>query len=82
MISTAEILGLGGLALRGHAPRENFEMIDAIYNIDLLKIQRNAHFNEFFDNLISCGFFLKITLPTRIAGQSASLIDNIFSSNL
>ena len=51
------------------------------YNIDLLKIQRNAHFNEFFDNLISCGFFPKITLPTRIAGQSASLIDNIFSNN-
>ena len=52
------------------------------YNIDLLKIQRNAHFNEFFDNLISCGFFPKITLPTRIAGQSASLIDNIFSNNI
>ena len=52
------------------------------YNIDLLKIQRNAHFNEFFDNLISCGFFPKITLPTRIAGQSAYLIDNIFSNNI
>ena len=32
--------------------------------IDLLQIQRNAHFNEFFDNEISFGFFLKITLPT------------------
>ena len=32
--------------------------------------------------LISCGFFLKITLPTRIAGQSASLIDNILSNNI
>ena len=52
------------------------------YNIDLLKIQRNAHFNEFFDNLISCGFFPKIILPTRIAGQSASLIHNIFCNNI
>ena len=39
-------------------------------------------FTEFFDNLISYGFFPKITLPTKIAGQSATLIDNIFSSNI
>ena len=52
------------------------------YNIDLLKIQRIAHFNEFFEDLISSGFFPKITLQTRIAGQSASLIDNIFSNNI
>ena len=52
------------------------------YNIDLLKIKTNKHFNDFFDNLISVGFFPKITLPTRFTEQSSTLIDNVFSNNI
>ena len=52
------------------------------YNIDLLKIKTNKHFNDFFDNLITVGFFPKITLPTRFTEQSSTLIDNVFSNNL
>ena len=52
------------------------------YNIDLLKIKTNKHFNEFFDNLITTGFFPKITLPTRFTEQSSTLIDNVFSNNI
>ena len=52
------------------------------YNIDLLKIKTNKHFNDFFDNLISFGFFPKITLPTRFTEQSSTLIDNVFSNNI
>ena len=52
------------------------------YNIDLLKIKTNKHFNDFFDNFISVGFLPKITLPTRFTEQSSTLIDNVFSNNI
>ena len=37
------------------------------YNIDLLKVKRNKHYCEYFDEIISQGFIPKITLPTRIS---------------
>ena len=49
-------------------------------NIDLLKVKINPRFGEFFDHIISSGLFLKITLPTRFSDQSATLIDNVFST--
>ena len=52
------------------------------YNIDLLKLKVNPRFGEFFDHIISSGFFPKITLPTRFSDQSATLIDNVFSTNI
>ena len=52
------------------------------YNIDLLKLKVNPRFGEFFDHIISSGFFPKITLPTRFSDQSTTLIDNIFSANI
>ena len=52
------------------------------YNIDLLKVKINHRFGEFFDNIISSGFFPKITLPTRFSDHSATLIDNVFSTNI
>ena len=52
------------------------------YNIGLLKIKTNKHFNEFFDNLITTVFSPKITLPTRFTEQSSTLIDNVFSNNI
>ena len=36
------------------------------YNINLLNINSNIHCNNFFENVVSCGFYPKITLPTRI----------------
>ena len=52
------------------------------YNIDLLKVKRNKHYCEYFDEIISQGFIPKITLPTRISEHSSTLIDNIFTSNI
>ena len=43
------------------------------FNINLLQIQTNQHFNQFYDSLTSTGFIPKITLPTRISGTSATL---------
>ena len=33
------------------------------------------------DNIISLGFHLKISLPTRLGNNSHTLIDNIFTNN-
>ena len=52
------------------------------YNIDLLKVKRNKHYCEYFDEIISQGFIPKITLLTRISEHSSTLIDNIFTSNI
>ena len=52
------------------------------YNIDLLKVKRNKHYCEYFDEIISQSFIPKITLPNRISEHSSTLIDNIFTSNI
>ena len=52
------------------------------YNTDLLKVTKNNHYCEHFDEIISQGFIPKITLPTRISEHSGTLIDNIFTSNI
>ena len=52
------------------------------YNIDLLKLKKNKHYCEYFDEIISLGFIPKITLPTRISKNSSTLIDNNFTSNI
>ena len=50
------------------------------FNINLLKINVKAHYNNFFENTLSSGFFPKITLPTRISETSSTLIDNILTN--
>ena len=53
------------------------------FNVNLLKINSKRHCNAFyFDMIISHGFFPHITLPTRIADESSTLIDNIFSNDV
>ena len=39
------------------------------------------HFNDYFDELVTNGFFPKITLPKRIGERSSSLIDNNFTND-
>ena len=36
-------------------------------NIDPLKIKEKEFVNEYFDMIVSSGFFPRITLPTRIS---------------
>ena len=52
------------------------------YNIDLLKVKTNRHYCSYFDDVVSNGFFPKITLPTRLSDHSSTLIDNIFTNNI
>ena len=52
------------------------------YNIDLLQLHTNNHYNSFYENVTAQSFFTKISRPTRFIENSHSLIDNIFSNNL
>ena len=51
--------------------------ISGDFNIDLLKINARNKYFEFFDLMVQNSFFPKITLPTRFAKYSCSLLDNI-----
>ena len=44
------------------------------YNINLLNFVTHPKTNDFVDNVISQGFILHITKPTRITSNSATLI--------
>ena len=50
------------------------------FNVDLLKYDHHSLTNKFLDSLSSNLFLPNIVLPTRICGQSKTLIDNIFSN--
>ena len=47
-------------------------------NIDLLKTESHNDTAEYLDTFLEHGFIPKITVPTRITHQSATLIDHIF----
>ena len=50
------------------------------YNIDILEICSKNHYNTFYENVMSCSFVPKITLPTRICDTTSTLIDNIYTN--
>ena len=52
------------------------------FNIDLLKEQNHSQTKYFIDTMFSMGLYPLITKPSRIAGQSTTLIDNIFTNEL
>ena len=64
------------LELLSHRTQE--VILGGDWNINLLKINEKSHFSDFLDITFNNGFGPKITLPTRIGTQSATLIDNIF----
>ena len=56
--------------------------VNGDYNIDLLQLHTNTHYNAFYENITAQGFFPKITRPTRSFGNSHKLIDNVLTNNL
>ena len=52
------------------------------YNIDLLHYEERAETKYFLDQMFSSGLYPLITRPTRITGTTATIIDNIFCSEL
>ena len=53
-------------------------IIGGDWNINLLKINERPAFSDFIDLMFNNSLGPKITLPTRFASRSASLIDNIY----
>ena len=47
------------------------------FNINLLKINENEVYSNFFDTLISHSLYPQITLPTRFTRTNGALIDNL-----
>ena len=47
-----------------------------------MKAKTNKHYCVYFEEVISQGFILKITFPTRISEQASTLIDNINTWNI
>ena len=62
--------------------RSNFIYLCGDYNIDILKMSSNHVHNTFYENVISCSFAPKITLPTRICDTTSTLIDNVYTNVL
>ena len=59
--------------------KENaYSAIVGDFNINLLQISERDKYGEFLDLMCTNSFFPKITLPTRCARRSCTLIDNIF----
>ena len=52
------------------------------YNINLLNVHTHIPTAGFIDMMYSYSFFPLITKPTRVTGNSATLIDNIFCSDV
>ena len=65
----------------GRLANENKELyICGDFNLDLLKIDTD-HFSQYFFNLLcSYGLLPHILQPTRVTGNTATVIDNIFSN--
>ena len=51
------------------------------FNLDLIKINENKYVAEYIDTLLAFGFLQLITKPTRIANNSASLIDHVLTNS-
>ena len=48
------------------------------FNTDLLKIEISNNYKKFYDLMFSYGLLPNILLPTRVQGDSATIIDNIY----
>ena len=52
------------------------------FNIDLIKMGTHGPTSDFIEGVTSVGFYPLISLPTRLTDNTATLIDNILTSNL
>ena len=52
------------------------------FNSDILKIDTHNNYKNFYELMSSYGFMPFISLPTRISGESVTIVDNIFTNNM
>ena len=48
------------------------------WNINILKVNENTAFSDFLDTMFNNSLYPKITMPTRFATRSATLLDNFY----
>ena len=56
----------------------SYSILAGDFNMDLLKLNERELFTDFFDNMCSSGFLPHVTVPTRFATYSCSLLDQIY----
>jgi hypothetical protein len=52
------------------------------FNINLLNVDTHIPSSEFLENMFLYYFFPMITKPTKVKGDSATIIDNIYCNNM
>ena len=61
--------------------KENKDVyISGAFNIDLLKLDKNLQYQEFYNLMTGHGFLPLIVRPTRVTDTSSTVIDNIYSN--
>ena len=53
-------------------------LIGGDWNINILKVNENTIYSDFIDMMFTNSLYPKITMPTRFATHSASLLDNFY----
>ena len=57
---------------------KNEVILTGDFNINLLRLNERDILSEFYDTIISNGYFPSITLPTRFSSRNGTLIDNYY----
>ena len=50
------------------------------FNSDLLKLDKVNNYKKFYELMSSYGYLPQILQPSRIQGDSATIVDNIFTN--
>ena len=56
---------------------KKFSVLAGDFNLNLIKHSKTTGINQFLEIILSHNFMPQITLPTRVTGRTATLIDNI-----
>ena len=57
--------------------KTKFSLLAGDFNLNLIKYSKTTDINQFPEIILSHNFMPQITLPTRVTGRTATLIDNI-----
>ena len=58
---------------------KKFSVLAGDFNLNLIKHSKTTGINQFLEIILSHNFMPQITLPTRVTGRTATLIDNIYT---
>ena len=56
---------------------KKFSVLAGDFNLNLIKYSQTTGISQFLEIILSHNFMPQITLPTRVTGRTATLIDNI-----